>query len=85
MEAKPICVIYLPEVVNVGGRSINWSDCNDVQSDFSETKPDYHWFVLIDSDARRIEFKVFYEKDFTEIQYEELKTLIENKLSNQTK
>lgn len=77
--SKPICVVYLPSNMNTGGREIDWSDCRAAQENFEKTKPDYHWFVLIDEDATRVELKVFYEKDFTEIQYQELKNLIEEK------
>ena len=76
--AKPICVVYLPENVFPNGKLVTWKDCNEMIKNFDEAKPDYHWFFFPDNSADKIEFKVFYEKDFTEIKYEELKTLITN-------
>jgi hypothetical protein len=56
---------------------------------FSEKMPDYHVFVLPNDDHEEphdvLEFQVFYEKDFTDIQYQELKTLIEHSLPNKQK
>jgi len=80
-KPKPICVVYLPENINIGrAERPNWSVCRELMDKWSEEKPDYYWFVLPDLDAQKIEFKVFYEKDFTEIQYEKLKILINNQI-----
>lgn len=80
MEAKPICVVYLP--IMHSGEKMPWKMCNDMTRDFEERKPDYHWF-FIPSDEEKIEFKVFYEKDFTPIKYEELKQLIQKEIEKQ--
>jgi len=87
IETKPICVVYLPETISGDGKKVGWGDCREMSNQLDRGKPDYHWFVLIDPNAERVEFKVFYPKDFTEIQYEELKAIIEsavNKKPNNT-
>lgn len=83
-RTKPICVVYLPENINIGQAKFpNWAVCRELMDRWSEEKPDYYWFVLPDFDAPKIEFKVFYEKDFTNTQYEELKSLITNAIEQQ--
>lgn len=80
MKVKPICVVYIPDNISDAGIKSGWSLCNELMEAWNNSKPDYHWFCLIDYNAERIEFKVFHEKDFTPIQYEELKKLIEDSL-----
>jgi hypothetical protein len=81
--AKPICIVYVPvESGGVGGRKITWADCNQMSEHQLKEKPDYHWFFVPAYDIEKLEFKVFYEKDFTEIQYAELKDLINKAITN---
>ena len=83
MTAKPIAVVYLP--MDLGsGKNTTWGDCHVLRDQFEKEKPDYYWLVLLDPEAIKVEIKVFYEKDFTPIQYEELKSLITNAIK-QTK
>lgn len=82
MTAKPIAVIYLPSDVRADGEKITWKDCANTQKKLDEDKPDYYWFVLLKNDTSDVEFKVFYEKEFTEIQYAELKNIIEQAIAN---
>ncbi|WP_374440586.1 hypothetical protein [Epilithonimonas sp.] len=53
-----------------------------INEGLEERMPDYHVFVVpFDSkNEDAVKFEVFYEKDFTEIQYEELKKIIEETL-----
>jgi hypothetical protein len=74
--AKPICVIYYNPEIN--GSPINNAQFN---INMGNIMTDYHVFCIpsymsIDGNCELIEFKVFHEKDFTEIQYEELKKII---------
>lgn len=78
--AKPIVVVYMPENVSDRGLKSGWVLCGELSEQWNKEKPDYHWFVLLDYDTEKIYLQVFHEKDFTEIQYEELKQLIENQL-----
>jgi hypothetical protein len=80
MEAKPICLVYVPDDLGTGRKS-NWRDCNDLTEQYLKEKPDYYWFFIPDHNAERIEFKVFNEKYFTKIQYSELKALIEKSIN----
>lgn len=80
---KPICVIYLPEFIGAGGQRISWNDCRSIQEAQEKEKPEYYWFVIPDYGSGKIEFKVFYEKDFTETQFAELKKIIDTAIENQ--
>lgn len=75
--AKPICVIYYNPEMN-GSMRINH---NQISESMQQKMPDYYVFCVpsyqsVDGSAEQVEFKVFHEKDFTEIQYEELKKII---------
>ncbi len=86
--SKPICVIKIDENTSLGmsGQKIN---IRRVQ-EFMEAKlNDYHVFVIpilspTEYSLEPIQFQVFYEKDFTEIQYAELKKIITDSLESQT-
>lgn len=74
---KPICLIK----IDTYGQSNPNSLLSDIRSTLETKMPDYYIFVIpitIDFEKKndQIEFQVFYEKDFTPIQYEELKALI---------
>jgi hypothetical protein len=82
--SKPICVIYFPFNYRDGISNESWiydyarflngiSDSKFQQNDYFK---DYYWFCFYKYEIEEPEFKVFYEKDFNEIKYEELKKLI---------
>jgi hypothetical protein len=79
---KPIAVFYLPDNMSTIGRVVNYTDCYNISEDLKNTMPDYYWFVLIEKDVniKSPYLKVFYEKDFSETTYEELKKHIESKI-----
>ncbi len=91
--SKPICVIYLPYSLDGGnGRMLTPVDLMSALNgrDDSKHKPDdywkdYLWFSFYKDDIIAPEFQVFHEKDFTEIQYEELKELLEKSLTELSK
>lgn len=74
-EVKPICVVYVPETIS-SSRSDAWESCRVLMNQMDKDKPDYHWLVFVDPAAERVELKVFHPKDFTDIQYEELKLIM---------
>lgn len=77
--AKPIALLYLP--MDLGsGRRTEWSDCNSLMITFEKSYPDYYWIMSPKESITEIELQVFHEKNFTEIQYEELKQLIEKSI-----
>lgn len=90
--AKPICIIYFPDTFVVGNQDRMWiyefmrflngeqleNDKWVSHKDFS----DYHWFCFYKDEINAPEFQVFHEKDFTEIQYAELKKLITDSLAS---
>ena len=83
---KPICVIYFPESF-IGDRERSWifdymrylngeQDGIDGKMRPSNYWSDYYWFCFYKDGISEPELKVFYEKDFTEIQFNELKSLV---------
>jgi hypothetical protein len=90
--AKPICVIYFPDLFVNGSGDRNWiyqymRFLNGEQDDGSNWKhsdhfTEYYWFCFYKQGIEEPEFKVFHEKDFTEIQFEELKKLVTESLSS---
>ena len=66
--AKPIFIVELPDYITK-------EDFDKIQFNLEKKLTDYH--VLVTSiDVEQINYKVFYEKDFTEINYSELKNII---------
>jgi len=94
MKARPICVIYIPDNLSLGRGGISstaneimrvlngWDD--EINESLRDKKLDeYIWFSFRKPDITTPEFKVFYSKDFTEIQYQELKKLVMDSLKQQ--
>lgn len=83
--AKPICVIYyLEEALSPGGNRLPIYEANEM---FRAMLPDYYTLAIpsrmsLDGSCEDLRLEVFHEKDFTEIQYQELKELINNSLTN---
>jgi len=76
---KPIFLIGLPskyknEKVNANLQSI-------FENVGKELSGDYYVLVYIQEENDDFDFKCFYEKDFNDIRYEELKSLILNSLT----
>lgn len=81
-ERKPIVVLYIP-VADFFGSTLPPSSLMAAfngQHD-SITMPDsfnhYLWFVFVDRELRTPDIRVFHEKDYTETQYEELKSMLQ--------
>lgn len=74
---KPIVVIYWPE--NEGSNAdkvmsiLNGWDDNESAGDYWK---EYYWFCFPKRNICEPEFQVFHEKDFTDIQFEELKKMV---------
>jgi len=87
---KPICVIYLPENFPIYGRynedapmelmralNNNFGDPGDGKRTYPDYWTQYYWFCFTKyGQIEAPEFKVFHPKDFTEIQFNELKDMI---------
>jgi hypothetical protein len=80
---KPIAVLYLPSDEYFGPHT----RVGDLVAAFNGYHPDiqmpsgfsdYLWFIFVNGELYVPELKVFHEKDFTEIQYEELRQMIED-------
>ena len=84
MTPKPIVVIKIDQTKDFGEKAFH-ETLYRFKKSFEERLPDYHVFVLplaIDYEQPQdpIQLQVFYEKDFTPIQYEELKQIIMDSL-----
>lgn len=83
--AKPICLITIDSQIATSGNANGWETCASLRELYESRMPDYHIFVvpnfITDVPIPPLHIQVFYEKDFTEIQYEELKKMIENSLN----
>jgi hypothetical protein len=66
--AKPIFIVELPDYITK-------EDFDKIQFNLETKLTDYHVLVT-GTDVEQINYKVFYEKDFTEINYSELKNII---------
>lgn len=81
-ERKPIVVLYIP-VADFFGSNLLPSDLMAAFNGHhaSITMPDafngYLWFVFVDQELRTPDMKVFHEKDYTEVQYDELKVILQ--------
>ncbi len=81
-EIKPICVIYyLPDImIGNGGLMLSIREANEL---FANVFPGYLTLAVpsnlsADGSCDDIRLQVFHPKDFTEMQYEEMKQLIAN-------
>ena len=91
-QTKPICVIYFPPEFEFskGGRIVDTSALTRELNGISEnTIPqednlfsDYLWFCFTKESATEPEFQVFSEKNFSDMEYSELRGLV---LSHLTK
>jgi hypothetical protein len=72
---KPICVVYYDQRVAASGKPLS---PHKVAESLQDKMEDYHVFAFPKNseEGELVEMKVFYDKDFTPIQYEELKQLI---------
>ena len=82
--AKPICIIYWPENFDSGGSGRrDWiyelMNALNGEETFRIKRmpfPDYYWFCFYKEGITEPEFQTFYEKDFDEIKFEELKKIV---------
>lgn len=77
--AKPIFLVIFPSE----GISIDLDRIDFFNSTLSKKFYDYHVLVLASNFTKEPEFKCFYEKDFDEVKYEELKDLVRELMTKQ--
>lgn len=80
--AKPICIVkYDFDNFSIDGRVVS---ADELMTSLQQQMPDYYVFAIpVHSAAEIISFQVFHEKDFTEVQYEELKKIIHTAINQQ--
>jgi hypothetical protein len=71
--AKPIFIVGLP----LDQRIKRDESQKSLEDKIGE---DYYCLAYVDSNLKEPKFQVFYEKDFNEVKYEELKKIIEDAL-----
>jgi hypothetical protein len=72
---KPIFLIGVPREHNTA------NDLRLIQNDISNTIKGEYYVLVYSHFKKEIEFKVFYEKDFDEVKYEELKQIVKDAVS----
>lgn len=87
--SKPIAIIYFPDIFDPVLKSgwiyeymaaLNGESVDPGKWNFKHDYSDYHWFCFYKYDIQEPQIQVFHEKDFTEIQYQELKKIIQDSL-----
>lgn len=75
LSVKPILVIRIPA-------PIPSEQIKSIKKDkkIQEIKKEYHVLVTESYLINDVQFEVFYEKDFNEVKYEELKEIIRNSI-----
>ena len=68
---KPIVTVALPSNVNL-------EELHNIKGRIGNQLTDYHVLVYQSFSSKEVEIKVFYEKDFNEVKYEELKQIIKD-------
>ena len=76
--SKPIVVIKIDQEADLGNGRSFYSEHSHIQKFLDDKLGDYHVFVVPVGGRpdEAISLQVFYEKDFTEIQYQELKQMV---------
>lgn len=87
---KPIAVLYIPTETTFGYELsaidlMQMFNGHDENRKVNEAFYDYLWFVFVDTELNAPKIQVFHEKDFTDIQYDELMQLIETEMSKLNK
>lgn len=81
-ERKPIVVLYIPSI-DYFGQELTPVDLMAAFNGHHRniTMPDafngYLWWVFVDQELRTPNLRVFHEKDYTEMQYDELRSMLE--------
>ena len=70
MKVKPIFIVRVPE-------SFDEETLKGLADSLVDRFKDYHILVIV-TDVKDVQFEVFYEKDFNEVKYEELKEIVNN-------
>lgn len=71
--AKPIFVVGLP-------KTISMKSVSEITQDLTQRFKEYYVLVYASRQLDDPSFQCFYEKDFDEVKYEELKKIIEDKI-----
>lgn len=74
--AKPIFIVF-------AAKNIERERRTDIANMLTNKIDDYHCLV-VSTDNNENEFKVFYEKDFNEVKFEELKRIVEDAIKKDT-
>jgi hypothetical protein len=90
-QVKPICVIYLPYHFDLGsGQDMAANRLMTILNGWDDKVADnrknywegYLWFCFPKHDIDAPAFVVYHPKDFTEIQFQELKDMVMKEIKN---
>jgi len=91
-EVKPIAIIYFPDQyyeIENGNRNWIYQYAGALNGEKLENKwklstdyTQYYWFCFYKPDIDTVEMQVFHPKDFTEIQFQELKDMVMKEIDN---
>lgn len=86
-ERKPIVVMYIPKSDFFSPKMPPSELMAMFNNDHDRIKMpeafyDYLWFVFVNGELVAPELKVFHDKDYTETQYEDLKTMIQEGINS---
>lgn len=82
----PICVIKM-DIESINKRNDANVELPNMQDIFEKSLPDYHVFCLpkYESPNDPVTFEVFHEKDFTDVNFEELRKIISESMNQSDK
>lgn len=77
--AKPISLFYYPDEM-FNGVTDKKVSAVDVMQMMNKAMPDYYWLCFPNHNLKFPKLQVFFEKDMTEIEYDDLVDLIRKKV-----
>ncbi len=74
-----------PIFITILNKRIDEQTYNDIAKDLEDKFKDYHILLTYDKAQKEtFSFKVFYEKDFNKVKFEELKRIVKKQFKKQT-
>lgn len=78
MSVKPILIVKLPSTYDINPESFE----GIIKNVETRTGQEYYVLPVIEYQRKELDFQVFFEKDFSEVKYEELKSLLIESIAN---
>ena len=78
MSVKPILIVKLPSTYDINPEAFE----GIIKNVETRTGQEYYVLPVIEYQRKELDFQVFFEKDFSEVKYEELKSLLIESIAN---